>query len=106
MNMRNYNYAVATAMAAAMISLVGCMAPGTPEYPATSFDDANVSAQIRTALVNEAMFKVNQIRIETVNGVVTLSGTVQSRPEADRVVEMTKTVQGVKEIRNSMDVRP
>lgn len=104
--MRNYKYAVATAMAAAMISLVGCVAPGTPGYPVTSFDDANVSAQIRTALVNEAMFKVNQIRIETVNGVVTLSGTVQSRPEADRVVEMTKTVQGVKEIRNSLDVRP
>lgn len=64
------------------------------------------TAQFKTALVNEAIFKVNQIRIETVNGVVTLSGTVQSRPEADRVVEMTKTIQGVKEIRNSLDVRP
>lgn len=74
--MRNYKYAVATVMAVTMISLVGCVAPGTPGYPATSVDDANVSAQIRTALVNEAMFKVNQIRIETVTGVVTLSGTV------------------------------
>jgi hypothetical protein len=41
-----------------------------------------------------------------VTGVVTLSGTVQSRPEADRVVEMTKTVQGVREIRNNLDIRP
>jgi hyperosmotically inducible protein len=104
--MRNYKYAVATAMAAAMITLVGCVAPGTPGYPATSVDDANVTAQVRTALVNEAMFKVNQVRVETVNGVVTLTGIVQSRPEADRVIEMTKTVQGVKEIRNSLDVRP
>ena len=56
--------------------------------------------------MNEAVYKVNQIRIETVNGIVTLTGTVQSRPEADRVVEMTKTVQGVREIRNSLDVRP
>ena len=104
--MRNYKYVVATAMSVAMISLVGCVAPGTPGYPATSVDDANVTAQVRTALVNEAMFKVNQVRVETVNGVVTLTGTVQSRPEADRVVEMTKTVQGVKEIRNSLDVRP
>jgi|GEM_PF-1011728 len=104
--MKNYKYAVASAMTVVMISLVGCVAPGTPGYPVASVDDANVSAQIRTALVNEAMFKVNQIRVETVNGTVTLSGTVQSRPEADRVVEMTKTVQGVKEIRNSLDVRP
>lgn len=104
--MRNYKYAIAAAMSVAVISLVGCVAPGTPGYPATSVDDANVTAQIRTALVNEAMFKVNQVRIETVNGVVTLTGTVQSRPEADRVVEMTKTVQGVREIRNNLDVRP
>jgi hyperosmotically inducible protein len=104
--MRNYKYVVATAMSVAMISLVGWVAPGTPGYPATSVDDANVTAQVRTALVNEAMFKVNQVRVETVNGVVTLTGTVQSRPEADRVVEMTKTVQDVKEIRNSLDVRP
>ena len=89
-----------------MISLVGCVAPGTPGYPATSVDDANISAQIKTALINEAMFKVNQIRIETANGTVTLSGTVQSGPEADRIVEMTKTVQGVRDIRNSLDVRP
>jgi len=104
--MKNYKYAVASAMAVAMISLVGCVAPGTPGYPVTSVDDANVTAQIRTALMNEAVYKVNQIRIETVNGIVTLTGTVQSRPEADRVVEMTKTVQGVREIRNSLDVRP
>lgn len=104
--MKNYKYAIATAMVSAMITLVGCVAPGSPGYPGTSVDDANVSAQIRTALMNEAVFKVNQIRIETVNGVVTLTGTVQSRPEADRVVEMTKTIQGVREIRNGLDVRP
>lgn len=104
--MKNYKYVIATGMASAMITLVGCVAPGTPGYPATSVDDANVSAQIRTALMNEAIFKVNQIRIETVNGVVTLTGTVQSRPEADRVVEMTKTIQGVREIRNGLDIRP
>jgi hyperosmotically inducible protein len=104
--MKNYKYALAAAMAATMITLVGCVVPGPPGYPATSVDDANVSAQIRTALMNEAVFKVNQIRIETTNGVVTLTGTVQSRPEADRVVEMTKTIQGVREIRNSLDIRP
>jgi len=104
--MRNYKNIVAAAMAVTLISLVGCVAPGAPGYPATAVDDANVSALIKTALVNEAMFKVNQIRIETVNGVVTLSGTVQSRPESDRVVEMTKTIQGVREIRNNLDVRP
>lgn len=35
-----------------------------------------------------------------------MAAAIQSRPDADRVVETTKTVQGVKEIRNSLDVRP
>lgn len=104
--MKNYRYAFASALVVTVVTLAGCVAPGTPGYQPTAMDDQTTTAQIRTALMNEAVFKVNQIRVETINGVVTLTGVVQSRPEADRVVEMTKTIQGVKEIRNGLEVRP
>lgn len=104
--MKNYKYAIAAAMAVTVLTLSGCVAPGTPGYQPTAMDDSNTTSMIKAALVNEAMYKVNQIRVETVNGVVTLSGVVQSRPEAERVVEMTKTIKGVKEIRDVLDVRP
>ncbi len=104
--MKNYKYIFAAALAVSVITLSGCVAPGTPGYQPTTIDDSNTTTLIKAALVNEAMYKVNQIRVETVNGVVTLSGVVQSRPEADRVVEMTKTIKGVKEIRDVLEVRP
>jgi osmotically-inducible protein OsmY len=106
LKMKNYKYIFAGALAVSVITLSGCVAPGAPGYQPTTIDDSNTTTQIKAALVNEAMYKVNQIRVETVNGVVTLSGVVQSRPEAERVVEMTKTIKGVKEIRDVLEVRP
>ena len=104
--MRNYKYALATVMAVSVITLSGCVAPVTPNTPPTSMDDANMTTQVKAALMNEAVFRVNQIRVDTIGGVVTLTGVVQTRPEADRVVEMTKTVKGVKDIRDGLEVRP
>lgn len=69
-------------------------------------DDANMTTLVKAALMNEAVYKVNQIRVETIGGVVTLTGVVQTRLEADRVVEMTKTIKGVKEIKDGLEVRP
>lgn len=100
--MKNYKYVLATAMTVAIISLTGCVAPGTP----TAIDDTNMTILVKAALLNEAVYKVNQIHVDTINSVVTLSGTVQTRIEADRAVEMTKTIKGVKEIRDMLEVRP
>lgn len=103
--MTNYKSAFAAAMAVSVITLAGCVAPGTPNNPPTAMDDANMTTLVKAALMNEAVYKVNQIRVETVGGIVTLTGTVQTRTEADRVVEMTKTIKGVKEIKDGLEVR-
>ncbi len=104
--MKNYKYILATAIAVSVVTLAGCVAPGTPNNPPTAMDDANMTTLVKAAIMNEAVFKANQIRVETVGGVVTLTGVVQTRPEADRAVEMTKTIKGVKDIRDGLEVRP
>jgi hyperosmotically inducible protein len=104
--MRNYKYTLATVMAVSVIALSGCVVPVTPNTPPTSMDDANMTMLVKTALMNEAVFRVNQIRVDTIGGVVTLTGVVQTRLEADRVVEMTKTIKGVREIRDGLEIRP
>jgi osmotically-inducible protein OsmY len=104
--MKNIKRVAVVALAASVLALAGCVAPGTPGYQPTAVDDTNMTAQIKTAFLNEAVFKANQIRVETVNGIVTLSGVVQSRAEAERAVEMTKTIKGVREIKDGIEVRP
>ncbi len=104
--MKNYKYILATAIAVSVVTLAGCVAPGTPNNPPTAMDDANMTTLVKAAIMNEAVFKANQIRVETVGGVVTLTGVVQTRLEADRAVEMTKTIKGVKDIRDGLEVRP
>ena len=99
--MRTYPSALMIATVLVTLTLSGCVAP----VPPSAIDDANMTNQIKTALMNEAVFKVNQIRVETINGVVTLTGVVQSRIEALHAAEMAKTIQGVREIRNGLEVQ-
>lgn len=104
--MKNYKYLLTSAMIFTVMSLSGCVAPVSPSNPPTAIDDANMTTLVKAALMNEAVYQVNQIRVETIGGVVTLTGVVQTRLEADRAVEMTKTIKGVREIRDGLEVRP
>jgi hypothetical protein len=97
-----YRHLVAIGMIGIVAALQGCQAPGTMDH---TMDDAQITTQIKQAIVNEAMFKVNQIKVETFNGVVQLSGTVPSRVEALQVQEMAKSIKGVKEIKDNLMIK-
>ena len=92
-------------MTVTLVALAGCQVPPPQASTSTAMADAQITAEIKAAIMNDAIYKVNQIRVETFNGVVQLSGTVGTRMEAMHVEEMTKTVKGVTEIRDNLDVR-
>lgn len=85
-----------------MTAMQGCQAPGNT---VNSLDDAQITTQLKLAIMNEAIFNANQIRVETFNGVVQLSGNVATRLEALHVEEMAKTIKGVKEIKDNLEVK-
>lgn len=98
------NFATA-GMTLALLALTGCQVPPPQGNTQAAMDDAQMTAEVKAAIMNDAMYKVNQIRVETFNGVVQLSGTVGTRAQAIHVEEMTKTIKGVKEIRDNLEVR-
>ena len=51
------------------------------------------------------MLKVLQINVESFKGVVQLSGFVDSAKAADKAVEVTNSVKGVKSVKNSLIVK-
>ena len=51
------------------------------------------------------MLKVLQINVESFKGVVQLSGFVDSPEAAARAVEVARSVEGVKEVKNKMSVK-
>lgn len=65
--------------------------------------DNRITAAVNSALVREALPAFN-IDVQTLNGVVTLSGRVTDYEVALRAAAVARTVPGVKEVRNQMRI--
>ncbi len=65
-----------------------------------ALDDAEITAKIKAAIFAEPGLKTLQINVDTVNGVVTLTGSADSLPDSDRAKALAGAVAGVKEVRN------
>lgn len=68
-------------------------------------DDAVVTAKVKARLVDDAVTKAYQIDVETFKGTVQLSGSVDSEEARLRATELARNVGGVKDVKNSLQVR-
>lgn len=68
-------------------------------------DDAAITAKVKTALVAEPGLKALQIDVDTADGVVMLSGAVDSPSVIDRATQVVQAVPGVKSVDNRLTVR-
>ena len=67
-------------------------------------DDSVITMKVKTALLNDPLLNASQIEVITVNGVVKLSGTVDSRQSIDRAVELAKNQKNVKSVATDLSV--
>jgi hyperosmotically inducible protein len=68
-------------------------------------DDAAITAKIKGDILSDRLLKVLQINVTTTNGIVTLSGVVDSKESIDRAVEIARRVKEVKSVENSLVVK-
>ena len=68
-------------------------------------DDAAITAKVKTALIGEPGLKALKIDVDTANGVVTLSGAVDSPQNLDRATQVAQAVNGVKSVDNRLNVK-
>lgn len=60
-----------------------------------SVSDAVITTKVKTAILNDADLKVFEIHVDTVDGVVTLTGTVDSPEKIDHARMVVSSVEGV-----------
>ncbi|MGR9117633.1 MAG: BON domain-containing protein [Gammaproteobacteria bacterium] len=65
-------------------------------------DDSVITTQIKAAMLNDAFLKASAIEVTTVNGVVTLKGTVDSEQLVARAIGLANSQQGVKSVQNEL----
>jgi osmotically-inducible protein OsmY len=67
-----------------------------------AIDDAEITAKVKAAVFAEPGLRTLQIGVDTVKGVVTLTGTVDSQTSSDRVKLLAAATAGVREVDNRL----
>jgi osmotically-inducible protein OsmY len=67
-------------------------------------DDATITARVKTALLNDSHVAATNIQVATSNGVVNLAGSVPSKAEEMRAVEIARQTPGVRDVRSQLQV--
>jgi len=68
-------------------------------------DDSVITGKVKAALVADPTTKAHQISVETFEGVVQLSGFVDSSEARSRATQVAKEVEGVKNVKNDLELR-
>ncbi len=68
-------------------------------------DDSMLTASVKTKLIEDSTTKAYEINVGTQNGVVQLTGFVDSTTMKARAGELARSVEGVKEVRNDLEIR-
>lgn len=68
-------------------------------------DDSILTAKVKTALIASPETKAHQINVETKDGVVQLSGFVDTAAARSAATTVAKSVTGVKDVMNELSVK-
>ena len=79
--------------------------PPTKEKVGEYIDDAAVTTKVKAAFVKDKEVKAIDVKVETTNGVVQLSGAAKSNAEIERAVQLANNVQGVKSVHNDIRLK-
>jgi hypothetical protein len=83
----------------------GCAATQKHESTGEYIDDSVITTKVKSAIFDEPSLKVFQISVMTYQGVVQLSGFVDSAQSIKKAGEVAGSVEGVKEVKNGLLVK-
>jgi hyperosmotically inducible protein len=69
-------------------------------------DDAEITTKVKAAIFAEPGLKTLQISVDTVKGVVTLSGSIDSPQNSDKARSLASGVAGVTTVENRLVMKP
>src|SRR5262245_25401041 len=67
--------------------------------------DATVTGTVKTKLAADDQVKAGEINVNTTNGVVTLTGNIDSQAAKDRAMQIARETRGVTEVKDMISVR-
>jgi hyperosmotically inducible periplasmic protein len=104
-----YKYAQALAfavLAGATIVTTGCSVIRGQETPGAYIDDAAITTAVKAKFVEDKSVDAGAIKVETLNGAVSLSGFAKTPAEKAQAEYLARNTKGVRQVLNHLTVRP
>jgi hyperosmotically inducible protein len=93
----------------ATIALTGCEMLNHHSGDRTAgraLDDKTITATVQHDLDREPVYKFNGVDVKTYDGVVQLSGFVDTNEQKDRAADIAQHAQGVTQVVNNISLKP
>ena len=89
------------------LGLGGCATTPTERNQSVSerASDGWITTKIKSEFALDKLSSASEIRVNTDNGVVHLSGVAKSQSDMNRAIEIARSVKGVRSVRNEMQVQ-
>jgi hypothetical protein len=90
---------------ALITAFMGCAATQKRESTGQYVDDAIITTKVKAAILEASTLKTLQINVKTYQGVVQLSGFVDSAQSVSKAGEVARRVEHVKSVENDLIVK-
>lgn len=95
----------ATPILLTLMLALSCLSGCAAKSVASQHDDLTITARVKTALLNDPGITAPRIDVETVKGVVTLSGRAASKQEEQRAIQLARSVAGVVDVKSTLQIQ-
>ena len=86
-------------------TFAACASSPKQESTGEYVDDSVITTKVKSLLAADDFLKSFEIGVETRKGIVQLSGFVDSQKAVNKAVEITRSVKGVRSVKNSLIVK-
>jgi osmotically-inducible protein OsmY len=93
-------------LAGATIVTTGCAVIRGQETPGAYVDDVTITTAVKAKFVEDKIVDAGAIKVQTLNGTVQLSGFAKSNAEKAKAEFIARNTKGVRQVQNSLLVRP
>ncbi len=97
---------LAALLLAFAVFAAACAGTSTTQSPGAYVDDSVITTKVKAAFVADSKLSAYSTGVETYNGVVQLSGFVNSQEDIDLSTKVAAAVPGVKAVHNNLLVKP
>lgn len=93
-----------TVTLALLFFMTGCQAL-TGRTMGENLDDSYITTAVKSKLASDKLVSLTRVEVETNNGIVYLTGQVETAEQRSHIGSLTSQVNGVKRVVNDLQVR-